>query len=138
MTLTDRANRALKQIDAELAVCDAATPGKWFYHDGMVTCTLPPLLEPHERPCNVAKCHTESVFRDKNITHEQMHGNARFIATARTGYPAALRGLKVAIEGFLKLANSDVSADEAHACNHPCDASEHLNSILTIWEGGRE
>ena len=130
MTLTDRANRALKQIDAELAVCDAATPGKWLEQSDEIVAEV---LE--FRPIARAYGTRTSSQEDKK--------NAAFIATARTGYPAALKGLKVAIESLLKRhtererliqSYTEKHRDYDPTCDFATEYAKALNSILAIWE----
>ena len=73
-TLTERTAAAIAWIDWQLAKCNNATPPPWF-------------TKPDE------KMHPAVRF-------SQSHCDADFIALARTGYPAALEGMKLAIEGI--------------------------------------
>lgn len=70
----------LADIDTALAVCDAATPGPWRHHGrqilvgGAVNLRLP------------------------NAAEWRMMDDLSFYAHARSGYPAALRALRAAVE----------------------------------------
>jgi hypothetical protein len=63
-------------IDAELAICEAATDGPW--QDG------------EAGNCNVVSFNTDDII---GVAHVSSMRNARFIARARTGYPATLHEL---------------------------------------------
>ena len=134
-SLTEQAAQVLAEIDEQLAICEKATAGTWFNHDGMVCCTKPPLIEPHERPCHVAKCYTESVFVDKNITIDEMHANTRFIASARTVCPKSLRMNKTAIEGMLEILFNAGKSSIDSMFRVACEAT--LTTLITQWNSNK-
>ena len=71
MTL-DEIDARLLEIEAELAICRAATPGPWWDESGVI--------------------HAQ---RETGCVHPAAAGvnaNADFIASSRTGYPKALAG----------------------------------------------
>ena len=94
MNLTERTDRALTWIEKQLAICNAATAGKW--------------VTPDDEPWNVwerqgsengAHCVADCGPRRNHARGMTSSlANAAFIAAARTGYPAMLNGMKIAIE----------------------------------------
>ena len=81
MNLTERTTAALAWIDGQLAICNAATDGPW--------------------ETDLASKHP-AIFNDGGdfLATDVWPNDATFIATARTGYPAMMAGMKVAIEGM--------------------------------------
>jgi hypothetical protein len=123
-TLQDRAALALQQIESELAVCDAATPGRWH-----VTEHNPLAVDARDEYC--------IAVADPMISRSgTSEANAAFIGTARTGYPAALLGLKLAIEWLLKLEYNTSTSCVYDLING--ETSRTLDAILTEWERSRE
>ena len=114
MNITERTTAALGWLDAQLAICDAATKGPWgasydndtgedddYYYEWQVA--------------GPAQLHGDNAVSD-----------AAFIAAARTGYPAILEGMKAAIKGLQQFA---ASFDDI-----PNAAMSALNSLLTTIE----
>lgn len=79
MNLTERTNAALAWIDAQLALCNAATDGPWRADNTDVT----------------ANYATVCIPRDKR--------NVPFISAARSGYPAMLELAKLYLDTALTL-----------------------------------
>jgi len=79
MNLTERTTAALAWIDGQLAICNAATDGPW--------------------ETDLASKHP-AIFNDNGdfLATDVWPNDATFIATARTGYPAMLARMKVAID----------------------------------------
>lgn len=94
MTLQDRTTSALAWIDAQLAICNAATKGPWHiqkytnYHGFSVWGS----------GCCIAERWYNDAVAEKDA--KELAGDAAFIAAARVGYPAMLEGMKVAIKGL--------------------------------------
>ena len=85
-TITERTAATLAWIDSQIALCNAATDGPWnlFPH-------------PHD-DCNaVAICGNE-FCGSAIMAYLNPEANSAFIAAARTGYPAMLESMKVAIK----------------------------------------
>ena len=79
MNLTDRTDRALTWIDSQIAIFKAATPPEFVIPTGY------------------------SGLNNKGLHyrvgwHHGVADYSAFIAVARTGYPAMLQGMKIAIE----------------------------------------
>lgn len=122
-TIQEQAATVLQEIDAALALADKATAGPWeHYHEEMppsMLCTL--------------SFETVRVKGGNNLLRQNKASDAAFIAAARTVCPTALRCLKTAIEGLLRIAESETSADPYEACNHPSDANETLTTLINQW-----
>ena len=100
MKLTERTSAALAWIDEQLAICNAATKGPW--NDGWelqgVTCDWQVKI-----PNSHAVVATEVGFSEGTaVAITDKSEDAAFITAARTGYPAMLEGMKIAIEWLLK------------------------------------
>ena len=89
MNLTERTTAALAWIDAQIALCNAATKGAWRA-DGISSATV-----------------WSTDIRPTLISTGSRDDDATFIAAARTGYPAILDGMKVAIESLQLIAGYD-------------------------------
>ncbi len=77
-----------KQIESELAICDAATPGPWRWGASHSECLCEDGIVDPNREAVMVNCGRGSG--DPSIE------DAEFIIAARTGYPEALRELQVA------------------------------------------
>ena len=72
------------------------TPGPWFFHNGNVFTRKPALLAGlAEREILVSRYDIKTVHDDKNISIEEMHANARLIASAPDLLEMIERVLKV-------------------------------------------
>ena len=124
MNITEQAAKVLAEIDAELAICDKATAGPWYYWDqkgndlistGKVEGTL---------ICGLAG------FQSKKPEF-------RFIAASRTVCPKSLRMLKTSIEGWLKLTTrppGDTPDEVCHTIDgYADDAEEILTALINQW-----
>lgn len=111
MTITERAAIVLQEIDAALALAEKATPGPWI--------TAPEHIEDREIWNKTGICFASA----------KEPSDRAFIATSRTGLPTALRCLKTAIEGLLKVRDATVQL-RAHA-------DPLLTTICDQWEAGR-
>ena len=132
MNLTEQAAIVLAELDAELAICEKAAVGPWYYWDqkgndlistGKVEGTL---------ICGLAG------FQSKKPEF-------RFIASARTVCPTALRCLKTAIEGLLQTRKSAAAIKKIHwgddgdcgADGRACDiydfSTDALTTLINQW-----
>ena len=91
-----------EELDEQLAICDAATPGPW----------------PHEELTE-----WEGPIPDKCI---------RFIAAARTGYPAALSDLKAERAAYAVRASAYSQALDLWQKEHP-KAVIPYRADLCVW-----
>lgn len=128
MNIIEQAAIALQEIDAELALAEKATVGPWTLGKGVKTIREQGKAGPYGF---VARTHLAGEFYPRN--DKEKNDNASFIAAARTVCPTALRCLKTAIEGLLRIAESETSADPYEACNHPSDANETLTTLINQW-----
>ena len=103
MIITEQAATVLQEIDAALALADKATVGPWETTD--IDC----VERPKKKGFNVGN------FPD-----------ADFIAAARTVCPTALRCLKTAIEGLLRVYDNSGSEDDQIAI-------QTLTTLITQW-----
>lgn len=93
-------NNPIDQIDAMLALCARATPGKWIaprpeehiYDTGTVDALTPDGMVSRE-VCHVM-VQTDEFDQEDD---PEDRGNLEFIAASRTGWEATLRALKVAV-----------------------------------------
>jgi len=126
-TLTDRATAALAWLDAQLAICKAATKGPWregtnnVWQDDL----LIPIVEMRHR---VRMEDGRRIIPFHGDSYEAPQSDAAFIAAARTGYPSLLDGMKVAIEAL------SVSSEEALSKADKHWSKVALDSILTKIE----
>ena len=116
-TLTERTKAALAWIDAQLAICSAATKGPWIRPSRFATHLYAEASMNHGKL--ICDC------PDSSPRGEQHGPDADFIAAARTGYPAMLEGMKVSIAAF---------AETASFYQIPSHFSEKLESIITKIE----
>lgn len=110
-TLTDRLTAYYAHLDAQLALCDAATAGPW--REGTFNVWQDDLLLP------ICEMRHRS-YKDGGVTQmlvkgdssETMQNDAAFIAAARTGYPDTLRNLKRAMEALEEFRNKEHDPDD--------------------------
>ena len=115
MSLTERANQVLRELDAELAKWDAATPGPWVRRDYNIKQPIGRQIAdvgPHHTPPDE---YPESCKRE-----DERNGDA--IASSRTVCPAALRMAKKSIERLLQFSTGDTCAE--HILAELCDEWE--------------
>ena len=106
MNLTERTTAALEWIDAQLAICEAENEGPWKSDRGYVI-------------------GNKEIIVASNCWPK----DATFIAAARTGYPAMLEGMNVAIAGILNIQKASLVAG-----NNDLSQRMALDSILTTIE----
>ena len=109
MSITDRAQKVLAEIDAALALAEKATKGPWIAEDSWVG------------KGNSAVATTCHYAHDAD-------------ATSRTLLPASLRCLKTAIEGLMAAREWNEQTGEEFL---PRYASEALTAICDQWQAGR-
>ena len=90
MNITEQAATVLAEIDAALALADKATAGPWRASEELGT------IRSGYGQDLLAVCSLTVIQREAQR-------NATFIASARTVCPTALRMLKTAIEGLLRV-----------------------------------
>ena len=118
MTLTERTQKVLTEIDAALGLAEKATPGPWAKDWGRV---------------RGDQCETVcQVERPNDFMEEPWISDAAFIAASRTLLPASLRCLKTAIEGLSKQLNADYEDYYDVAGQR-----ELLTTLCDQWEAGR-
>jgi hypothetical protein len=98
MTLTERTTAAIAWIDAQIAICKAATDGPWNNSGGDIFTSG----QPAQHILYVTSA---------NYSHRTNIRNAAFIATSRTGYPAMLEAMKVAIEAIIQIGYYEVDGE---------------------------
>ena len=98
MNITEQAAAVLQEIDEQLALADKATAGPWTLGKGVKTIREQGKAGPYGF---VARTHLAGEFCPRN--DKEKNDNATFIASARTVCPTALRMLKTAIEGLLRV-----------------------------------
>ena len=112
MTTTERLQRIRTKCVELLEIAEKRTPGAWFNDGDLI-----------DTSAGVISCDTGCLSEN----------NARFIAYCAGNFERALRSTIAAIDGLLAISQNEVSADDAHACNHPSDASDAINKILAAW-----
>lgn len=109
-----------ERIEAELKACEAATPGPWTADragDGAV-------FGPDEKRYIVDEgC---GCCCGPHFDYEAMRANMVFIATARTGYPDALRSLSAAQDEIARLA--EVACENCKLAGDNCDSGCPVNT----------
>ena len=95
-TLTERTADALAWIDSQLAICNAATRGPWI-HD-VSRGTIGDVITADSDAIAQAQQRIDTSGHGNERQTEIRNKNAAFIAAARTGYPAMLESMKLAIE----------------------------------------
>lgn len=118
-TLTERTTAALSWLDAQLAICNAATKGPY-----QVILASPD----NELLTDIVRSKEGLVLALCQNRPEHL-SNAAFIVAARTGYPAMLEGMKVAIECLQLIASKEPDETKAKLAAH-----FSLDSILTKIE----
>lgn len=91
--MSNASSPLLVQIDALLALADAATPGPWRLLTG--GCIKGPENIP--TPRGMASVQVAVATAAQNMATGERDANAAFIASARTDWPASLRALRVAV-----------------------------------------
>lgn len=106
MSISERATKVLQEIDEQLALIENATPGPWDVHWHQ-------LVQKDSGVICISSPHAPTAWEK----------NRHFIAASRTGWPAALRCLKVAIEGLLRVErwNLEVGWDARNDLKTICD-----------------
>lgn len=136
MTLTERAQKVLTEIDAALALSEKATPGPWEPFPalvGSVACRV------GTRIIRYAKGPIADTYfgvKQGNPSYAEAKANATFIAASRTLLPTSLLCLKTAIEGWLRLI-----AEDKHKIVPYLTVLKPMQDALTAlcdqWEAGR-
>jgi hypothetical protein len=119
-TLTERTTATLAWIDAQLAICNAATEGPWEHSGGNGIHKM------------ISRTYGTCIATTDG---EQRKPNAAFIAAARTGYPAMLEGMKMQLVNLRPHITDDesmtVMTPEHSLC---CFCNSQAEQILTSIE----
>ena len=122
MSLIDRAATALRQIDEERARCVASTSILARQQPcGCIVCICED--DKQRQGCGASNCGSHPPGQIPNPVYE--------VATARTGYPAALETIESQIKRHL------IQLETLFDEREYLIAQDNLESMLTIWERSR-
>jgi hypothetical protein len=94
----------LTQIEEKLKIAEAATPGEWFTSGESYEAR-------HGREYEVSTEGGLGIW----IAHCQNRHDAAFIAESRTGYPAALRALRIAVRVLERIADNPTHTSDGYS-----------------------
>jgi len=129
MTQQEHLSRIRTRCVELLETAESRTPG-WWRHD-----TSQGQVGSVESKRNVIAMTQELIelAGDPPGQIVQRDKNAAFIASAAGSFEAALASTVAAIDTLKPISESEMCADAAHACDHPIEASEAINSIIASW-----
>ncbi|WOZ39805.1 hypothetical protein [Paenibacillus polymyxa] len=112
----------MRDLNADLALCEAATPGPWRVYGGKFgeTNVYHPPYDSHHK-----------VVRDVDYDHE---ADAHFIAEAREGWPEAIRRA-IAAEGEVATLQRDVTMETYGPICENCGGHRSVPPIDEWGEG---
>lgn len=120
MTREEHLNKIVSKCRELLAIAEKRTPGEWKQgKDRSVS---------HMIYGQIGRL-AESIGGEVNRTN----ANSAFIASCAGPAEAGWKATIAAIEGLLRISASEVSADPYEACNHPSEADEILDTIISAW-----
>jgi len=128
--MKDQIEKLKLELREFIKLSKTVTQGKWTQSDGGDIV--------YRQPMQFGQAAGMIIHgRNSGVTREQDERDAAFITRSRNISPVMAECLLVAVETLDAISLSDSSADDAHACNHPSDAFEKLQQILTIWEAAK-
>lgn len=132
MTLIERAQKALAEIDADLALAEKTTPGPWGVERTMTTNWIGPMRRNGDGKISIIVCDTDrDGLRAECINQNDC--DAKFIAASRTGWPLALRCLRTTISALVAIAAPALGGKTQQWC-----AQVELKNLIDQWEASRK